>query len=249
MRVAALYDVHGNLPALEAVLADPRCAEAELLVCGGDLVAGPMPAECLERLLALGDRVLFVRGNGDRETVSPPAAGPLAVVGRFAHDRLTKEHLVTVAAWPLAVEAAVPGLGLVVFCHATPLADTPIVTGVTPERDLRAALGPLAADVVVCGHTHVQFDRVAEGVRVVNAGSVGAPYHDGRPAAYWALLGPGVELVSTPYDVGAALETLRSTGLPTVDEWLGPALRGEVTAAEATRVFEERRVEAVRAGA
>ena len=131
MRVAALYDVHGNLPALEAVLADPRCAEAELLVCGGDLVA--------ERLLALGDRVLFVRGNGDRETVSPPAAGPLAVVGRFAHDRLTKEHLVTVAAWPLAVEAAVPGLGLVVFCHATPLADTPIVTGVTPEREAAPA--------------------------------------------------------------------------------------------------------------
>lgn len=248
MIVAALYDVHGNLPALEAVLRDPRCDEAELIVCGGDLVAGPMPAECLDRLLALGERVVFIHGNGDRETVSPPEDGPLAAIGRFAHDRLTSEHLETVVAWPLTRELDLPGLGRAVFCHATPLADTPIVTRATPEADLRAALGTLAADVVVCGHTHVQFDRVAEGVRVVNAGSVGAPYHDGTRGACWALLGPGVELVSTPYDVEAALVTLRATGFPTVDEWLGPALRGEVTASEATQVFEERRVAAAAGG-
>lgn len=244
MPVAALYDVHGNLPALEAVLADPRCAGADAIVCGGDLVAGPLPAACLERLLGLGERVLFVRGNGDRETVSPPTDGPLAVVGRFAHDRLTPAQLAAVAAWPLTVELDVAGLGRALFCHATPRADTPIVTRVTPEADLRAALGAVAADVVVCGHTHVQFDRVVEGVRVVNAGSVGAPYHDGTPAACWALLGPEVELVSTPYDVEAALATLRATGFPTVDEWLAPALRGEVTADDATRIFEERRLRA-----
>jgi len=242
MGVAALYDVHGNLPALEAVLADPRLSAADRVVVGGDVVAGPFPAECLELLRGLGRSVDFVRGNGDRETVTPPARGPLAEASRFAHERLSDEQLVFVAAWPLTVELDVAGLGRVLFCHATPGADTPIVTRVTPMPEALAALGPVGGGVVVCGHTHVQFDRVLDGVRLVNAGSVGAPY-EGSPDARWALLGADVQLLSTPYDARAALARLGATGYPGVEAWLGPLARGEVSAEEATATFESRRIE------
>ncbi len=241
MRLAALYDVHGNLPALEAVLADPRLATTDRIVVGGDLVAGPFPAECLERLRALD--ALFLRGNGDRETVTPPDDGPLAAVGVFARALLSKEQLSFVASWPLTIELQVDGLGATLFCHATPVDDTPIVTRATPDAKVAAALGAIAADTVVCGHTHVQFDRSLDGIRLVNAGSVGMPY-EGSPNARWALLGPDVELLETPYDAAAALETLAATSYPDVDGSFGPMARGEISADEATALFERRRIEA-----
>jgi putative phosphoesterase len=241
MRVAALYDVHGILPALEAVLADPRCAGADLIVCGGDLVAGPLPAECLERLEAEGERVRFLSGNGDRETLSPPDEGPLREIGLWAAARLGSERLERVAQWPSTVELELTGLGRLLFCHATPSSDTDILTAATPDQDVAAALAGTPVDVVVCGHTHVQFDRRVGAIRLVNAGSVGMPY-EGSPDARWALVGDGdVALVSTPYDAGAALTALAGTGFPVLDDWYGGVVRSEVTAEEATAVFEGRR--------
>ena len=240
MRVAALYDVHGILPALEAVLVDPRCASADLIVCGGDLVAGPLPAECLERLEAEGERVRFLSGNGDRETVSPPDEGPLREIGLWAAARLGPERLERVAQWPATVELELD-LGRVLFCHATPSSDTDILTAATPDQDVAAALAGTPADVVVCGHTHVQFDRRVGGIRLVNAGSVGMPY-EGSPDARWALLGDGgVAHVSTPYDAEAALTALVGTGFPVLDDWYGGVVRSEVAAEEATAIFEARR--------
>jgi predicted phosphodiesterase len=240
VRIAALYDVHGNLPALEAVLADPRLRSADRIVVGGDLVAGPFPGECLERLRALD--AVFIRGNGDRETVMPPDEGPLAEVARFARERLSDDQLAFVASWPLTVDLRVSGLGRTVFCHATPVADTAIVTSATPDVDVLAALGPVSTDVVVCGHTHVQFDRSLNGLHLVNAGSVGMPY-EGSPDARWALLGHDVKLLATPYDASAALARLAATGYPAFEEWFVPALGREVTAVEATATFERRRFE------
>jgi predicted phosphodiesterase len=237
MRVAALYDIHGNLPALEAVLADPRFASADVVVCGGDLVAGPMPGECLELLRGLGDRVLFVRGNGDRETVTPPDSGTLAEIGRWCRERLTPDQLAEVASWPLTVTVDAGWLGPILFCHATPEDDTRIVTAITLDDEVDAEIGGVAAGVVVCGHTHVQFDRVIGAHRLVNAGSVGMPY-EGSPDARWALLGPGVDLVTTPYDADAALPLLAESGYPGLEEWFGPVVRGEVSAAEVTEYFE-----------
>ena len=139
------------------------------------------------------------------------------------------------------MELEVAGLGVVLFCHATPASDLPILTRATPEEDAARELGDVAADVVVCGHTHVQYDRQVGRLRLVNAGSVGMPY-EGSPDARWALLGPdGVELLSTPYDAVAALDALTRTGFPLVEQWLAPVLRSEVTAAEATDEFERRR--------
>jgi putative phosphoesterase len=231
VRVAALYDVHGNLPALEAVLADPRLARADVLVSGGDVCAGPMPVEVLALLRQRG--ALFVRGNADRDLAGWPA------------EMLSAAEHETLRSWPVTLDLEIDGLGSVCFCHGTPRHDDEIVTGVTPEDRVVAALAGTGADVVVCGHTHVQYDRVVEGTRVVNAGSVGMPY-EGRAAAFWALLGPGIELVSTDYDVEAAVAGMRATGHPEVEEIVEMLLAAH-TPAEANEVFEARRKAASRA--
>ena len=241
MRVAALYDVHGNLPALEAVLADPRCASADVVVCGGDLVAGPMPAECLDRLEA-DHRVRFLSGNCDRETVSASGGEPsVEEFARWSAARLGEARVARVARWPGTVALDVSVLGPTLFCHATPTSDTRIVTRITPDEDVSRELTGVAATLVVCGHVHVQSDRQVGSVRVVNAGSVGMPY-DESPDARWVLLGDGgVELVSTPYDADRALEVLAATGFPGYEQWFARTLRGEVTAEEATAYFESQR--------
>lgn len=244
MRVAALYDVHGNLPALEAVMADPRLREADLVVSGGDLVAGALPAECLALLEALGDRVRFVRGNGDRDVTSEPPGGVAPARSAWCAERLDAAALARVRAWPLTVEVELPTLGRVLFCHAVPGDDMPILTTLTPDDDVAAALGPVDADVVVCGHVHVQYDRtLPDGRRVVNAGAVGAPY-EGRAAAFWLLLGDAVEHVSTDYDVEAAIARLEATGCPDTDWVVQHALREPIAAADAMAQFEQMRTEA-----
>src|SRR6478736_1155095 len=129
MKVAALYDVHGNLPALEAVLADPRLADADLIVSGGDLVAGPMPAECLDLLLELGPRVRFIRGNADRNVVEHGETHR----GAWCAAKIGPDRLATVAAWPQTLELDVAGG--TTFCHATPRSDDEIVTKFTPEHE------------------------------------------------------------------------------------------------------------------
>ncbi len=241
MRVAALYDVHGNLPALQAVLADPRCASADVVVSGGDLVLGPYPAECLDAFEALGERARFLTGNCDREAVLLPVDGALGPVARWCNERLGPERVARVARWPATVRLDVDPLGSMLFCHATPTSDLPILTRATPEKDVLRELGDVTAGVVVCGHTHVQYDRRVGGVRLANAGSVGMPY-EGSPDARWAILGDeGLELVTTEYDAEAAHERLERAGFPLFRQWFVPMLDGEVSAEEATASFESRR--------
>jgi putative phosphoesterase len=200
VRVAALYDVHGNLPALEAVLGE--AAQADLIVVGGDVVGGPFPAETVERLRGMGDRARWLRGNSERELVEQPPpreGGPPA--GEFERllAALRPEQVDFLYGLPERVELDLPGLGHVLFCHATPQNDLDMVTPLTPDERLRRILADVSADVVVVGHTHIQEDRRVGAVRWVNAGSVGMAYED-EPGAYWALLGPDVELRRTEYD-------------------------------------------------
>ena len=228
MRVAALYDVHGNLPALEAVLADPRLPRADVVVCGGDLIAGPMPAACFDRLAALDPPVTFVRGNGDRNAVERIEAHG----GAWCAAELGQERLAAVAAWPLTVELDVTGGAT--FCHATPRSDDEIVTRLTPDDELELALAAARTDLVVCGHTHIQVDRrLAGGRRLVNAGSVGRPY-EGVRGAFWALLGENVELLRTEYDVEQAAAAIRASDYPDAEDHaaqlLDPPSADEVSA-------------------
>ena len=230
MRIAALYDVHGNLPALDAVLRDVDDDAA--IVIGGDVAAGPWPAETLERLRGLGDRVLWLRGNADRELAAAPEprpGGPPPEVIEWVHTKLSDEQLAFVTGLPERQSVDVEGLGPVLFCHATPRSDDELLTRISPDDRWAAALAGVDEATVVVGHTHVQFDRRVGEKRLVNAGSVGMPY-EREPGAYWAVLGPDVELRRTAYDVDAAAKAIDEAGWP--EEW--PAATPE----EATEFFE-----------
>jgi putative phosphoesterase len=206
MRVAVVCDVHGNLPALEAVLAEVASLAVDAIVSAGDVVAGPFPRECLERLEELG--AVFVRGNADTDSPRAPAGLWEWIVSHL--DPLTLE---LVAAWPHPVS-----LGGVLYCHGSPRDEDEILTRRSADQRFRAALDGVEERLVVGGHTHVQFERVVDGIRFVNAGSVGMPY-EGRRGAFWALVdGLEVELRQTPYAIEAAVAAIRATGYPGADE-------------------------------
>ena len=222
-RAACLYDIHGNLPALEAVLAEVRAAGADRIIIGGDVLPGPMPRECLDLLHSLDTPVDFIIGNGDRETAGA-ARGPVSsAVPGFFHEamrwnaaQLQPHHLEAIDRWPLTARLAVDDIGEVLFCHATPRNDTEIFVKTTSDEKLQPIFDALGVPLVVCGHTHMQFDRIVGHTRIVNAGSVGMPF---QPAgAYWALLGPGVTLRRTSYDVGGAAARVRASGYPLAEQ-------------------------------
>jgi Icc-related predicted phosphoesterase len=126
--------------------------------------------------------------------------------------QLTETHEKQIRGWPLTNTLHITGIGDVLFCHATPRNDTEIFTAATSNEKLRPLFDPLNVAVAVCGHVHMQFDRVIGTTRVVNAGSVGMPFDD--PGAYWLVLDSGVELRRTSYDFAAGAERVRNTAYP-----------------------------------
>jgi len=228
MRIAAIYDIHANLPALEAVLQDIREARIDHVVVGGDVLPGPMPQETLACLhdLALDIPVEFIQGNGDRVvlaqmrgTESSEVPEQFREVIRWNAQQLHPEHERWLASWPKTLRLQIRGLGEVLFCHATPRSDTEVFTRLTPEDRLLPVFETEEVNgaVVVCGHTHMQFDRNIGRVRVVNAGSVGMPF--GPPSAYWLSFEPDVQLRHTPYDLAKAAERIRDTQYPQAQDF------------------------------
>jgi len=219
MRIACLYDIHANLPALEAVIADVRHARAYRIVVGGDVLPGPMPRETLDALAALDIPADYIIGNGDREAAAA-ARGPVgSVIPEFFREamqwnaaQLRPDDLQVIDSWALTTEMRIDGIGKVLFCHATPRNDTEIFMKTTSDDKLRPIFDSLGVQLVVCGHTHMQFDRIVGRTRIINAGSVGMPFQDA--GAYWALLGPGVTLRRTAYDLEQAAGRVRATTYP-----------------------------------
>jgi predicted phosphodiesterase len=196
-----LYDVHGNVPALDAVLADVDAAGVDLIVWGGDVAAGPDPAGTIARMRERGGR--FVSGNADRQMVEDFDAGRrpsdtddemmrvmLQAVAKI--DRADRDFLAS-----FAPTVSVDGM---LFCHGSPRSDEERITRATPTERLAPMLEGVAERVIVCGHTHQQFDLRCGDQRVLNAGSVGMPY-EGTAAAFWLLLGPEPEMRRTEYDI------------------------------------------------
>jgi putative phosphoesterase len=207
LKIAALYDVHGMLSALEAVLDEVEREDVDLIVLGGDCIHGPQPRETLERLRGLGDRAIWIRGNADRAIAE--AGGGDTIAGYVAQE-IGPDGAAFLGGLPLTHELELDGLGRVLFCHATPRSDDEIVTQLTLDERLAEILAGVEADVVVAGHTHMQHDRRVGAVRWVNAGSVGLPY-EGEVKAFWTLLGPGVEPRKTAFDVEAAIRAYEAT--------------------------------------
>ena len=232
MRVAALNDVHGNLPALEAVLAEVERAAPDLVVFGGDVFAGPFPHETLALVRSV-QPARYVVGNADVLLPDLPDEA------RWAHEQLTDDDREFVAAWEPTVTVEIDGMGPTLFCHATPRSREEIFTVRTPDERLAEILAGVEERVVVCGHTHMQFDRTVAGIRVVNAGSVGMPYAE-RPGAYCALLGPDVELRRTDYDLEAAAARIRASGWPNAESFAAENVLSVPSEQEALAVFEPR---------
>lgn len=219
MNVLALYDIHGNFDALEAVLGDPRVSEAEAIVVGGDTVPGAFSSDCLSLLRGHELPVHWVRGNGEREVAEAAARGIDA-------ERVPPEPDADLTA---ALTAAALGAGLsswlgaqpttveldgVLYCHASPRRDDEMLTRISPAERWAEALGGVEFPLVVGGHTHQQDDRLVGGVRFVNAGSVGLPY-EGDPAARWGWIADGTpDLRRTAYDGAAAGRRMLTAGWP-----------------------------------
>lgn len=222
MRLAALYDIHGNLPALEAVLDELRRGEVDRIVVGGDVLPGPMPQECLDCLLKVEIPLQFIMGNGDREVLARmtgietdwyrAAPEQWREPIRWTAQQLATEYQSVICAWPKLVIVDIPGMGEALFCHATPRNDTEIFTRLTSEQRLLPVFEGVEARLIICGHTHVQFDRMVGKVRVLNAGSVGMPF--GQPGADWLLFAREVELRHTDYELARAAERIRKTEYP-----------------------------------
>lgn len=224
-RIAIISDIHGNLPALEAVLAEVAALEVDRVVSCGDVIAGPFPRECLERLLRLD--AVFVRGNADGESPRAPAGSWEWVAGR-----LDPVSLELVAAWPHPVSVED-----VLYCHGSPRDVDEILTRVSPDERFRDAMAGSGERLVLGGHTHVQFAREVDGRTFVNAGSVGMPY-EGRPGAFWTLVdGEAFEHRRTPYAVEAAVAAIGSSGYPQADEFCRLLLEPE-DPDEVSRYFE-----------
>lgn len=242
MRVAAIYDVHGNLPALEAVLVEIEREKVDEIVVGGDVLPGPMPRETLHRLLDLKVPTRFIMGNGDRVVLEQlrgqePTFLPEAVreVIRHSAREITPTQAEIVSSWTKTLAQEVADLGRVLFCHATPRNDTEIFIKTTSEEKLKSVFSETDAEVVVCGHTHMQFDRRVGKIRVLNAGSVGMPY--GKPGAYWLLLGPDVALQQTDYDLQKAAERMRKTNYPEIEKFIANDLMHPKSEAEMLELF------------
>jgi putative phosphoesterase len=239
MNVLALYDIHGNLDALDAVLADPRAADPDVVLVGGDTVPGPFARETLARLDALSLPVHWVRGNGEREVaeaIGAPAPAPDDWAARTA--AITAAELGDDRAQALGEQPLTVQLDGVLFCHASPRRDDEMLTRLsTPERWAQALDG-VAAEVVVAGHTHQQDDRVVGGVRFVNAGSVGLPY-EGDAAARWLWVADGEpELRQTAYDGARAGARILEAGWPD-ERSVRAALVDPIEPIIVTRIFEE----------
>jgi predicted phosphodiesterase len=239
MRILALYDIHGNPDALDAVLADPRAADPDAVVVGGDTVPGCFVAPALDRLTALDRPLHWIRGNGEREVAAavgadPPAADDRpAVSAAFSAAQLGDDRARALGDLPLT--ATLDG---VLFCHASPRRDDEMLTRLSPPGRWSRALAGVDAPLVVAGHTHQQDDRMVDGVRFVNAGSVGLPY-EGDGDARWLWIEDAVpELRRTAYDSAGAGERMLSAGPVALEESIRGALIEPVEAIVVTRLFE-----------
>lgn len=244
-QVAVLSDVHGVLPVLEAVLDEPEVLSADLVVVTGDHAAGPQPVAVLDRLVAMGDRVLLVRGNADRDLVALARGEQIEVpdnVVPWAAAQLRADQIALLSDLPHPVTVDIDGFGPVLFCHGTPRDDEEVVlvdSRLQRWQDVFAEL-PLVVRTVVCGHTHMPFVRLVDRRLVVNSGSIGMPY--GRPGGSWALLDNGaVSLRHTPVDIDHAIaRVIAESTFPDREEWANYFLRATASDAEALTTFAPR---------
>ncbi|SEN28529.1 metallophosphoesterase family protein [Nonomuraea pusilla] len=242
MRIAVLSDIHGILPALEAVLSEPDVAAADLIALTGDIAAGPMPVETLDLLVGLGERAIWVNGNAERELVEAAKGGPSPYeISRWAAQQLRPDQVELLAGLPQRQELDLGRLGTTLFVHATPRDDQEMILVDSSLERWAEVLAGERADTVVLGHTHMPFVRLADRVLIVNPGAIGMAY--GTPGAHWALLDGetgAVTLRRTPLDAEEVGRRLRAeSGFDGIEEWVSEYVTSTYSDTEALRVFAE----------
>lgn len=241
MRILALYDIHGNPEALDAVLSDPRARDPDAVVVGGDVVAGPFAKAVLEQLEQINAPVRWIRGNGEREVAAVATADAAPVDESSASAAFTAAEIGTERAKALGALPFTVTLDGILFCHASPRRDDEMLTRLTPAADWERALAGTDARLVVGGHTHQQDDRQIARTRFVNAGSVGWPYEGDGGARWLWIENHQPELRTTVYDARAAGERARTVGWPDMES-IEAALIDPLPAIEITRTFEQIRI-------
>lgn len=233
MRIAAIYDIHGNYSALEAVLEEVRKTNVDKVVVGGDLAWGPEPRQVMDLLMNYKDEFIFIRGNADREVAYRHGKEQglddfVADLNHWCANQLTEEQKNFLKNLPENRVLNTDGLGEVLFVHGSPRSDEEAIRINTPEEEIRPMIENVPQDIIVCGHTHIQFDRIIDGKRIINAGSIGLQSR--ANGACWALFGPQVELKVTPYDTKEASERIIKSNSPYkkefADHYLNPPYEG-----------------------
>jgi len=242
MQIAALYDIHANLPALDAVLEEVSALKVDRIVIGGDVLPGPMPREALARLAELTYPLDFILGNGEVAVLDslagrvPRVPEPYQPALRWVTEQISADQSRFISGWPKTLRIAIAGLGDVLFCHATPRNENEIFTETTPEDRLLAIFAAARANVVICGHTHMPFERRIGETQVANAGSVGMPF--GEAGADWLLLSPsGIEFRHTAYDLKEAAKRVRHTSYPQAEEFAAKSILQPPSKQEMLKVF------------
>ncbi|MEH0156399.1 metallophosphoesterase family protein [Limibacter armeniacum] len=219
MKVAALYDIHANPFALDAVLKDVVSYGVDLILVGGDVVSGPMGKETLSLLQSFPLPKKYILGNAESEVLRCLKGEKINGLSeradeeaRWVTGQLTAKQQNEIGKWPKTCELELEGIGKVLFCHGTPRSDVEVFTKLTSEEKLRSLFEFLTVPLVICGHTHMQFERKVGGVQVVNAGSVGMPF--GKTGADWLLLDKGVHFMHTDYDLEYAADLIMKSDYP-----------------------------------
>lgn len=224
MQIAAIYDIHGNLPALEAVVNDIKKMNIDRLVVGGDVIAGPMPIPVLQLLQNLKLPTDFVLGNAEAEYLRCVDNKPINGLSTRANDEakwlssiLPIQSEEFIRTWHNILSIEHPTLGDILFCHATPRSNIEVFTTRTPEQRIKPAFEGISEKIVICGHTHMQFSRKHGSINIVNAGSVGMPF--GSVGADWLVIDQDIEMMHTKYDLKKAADTIKASNYPNAKEF------------------------------
>ena len=228
MKIAALFDIHGNLPALNSVLEELSQLNVDKIIIGGDIVSGPMPNETLETLFQIKDKIVWIGGNGDDDVLNAicnkPLNSNLSDNGRLLTDwvanQLGERFIDFLKELPLLYDLVLPGYGSICFCHATPKSKEEIFTPITNEQSIKEIFENINYNIIICGHTHVQFQLMANSIKIMNAGSVGMPFGRNK-GADWILITPDEILFkNTQYDYMKAEKILMKTNYPAIENFV-----------------------------
>lgn len=228
MKIACLFDIHGNWPALHWVLTELSQLNIDQIIVGGDIVSGPMPKETMETLFQIKDKIIWIGGNGDDDVLAALSNQPFnknlseygRIVSMWVAHKLGPEFEIFLKGLPIRYNLFTAEYGRMCFCHATPESKEEIFTPATNEAIMKELFKRIDYDIVICGHTHIQFERVVNSVRILNAGSVGMPF-SGHHGADWILItSEGIAFKNTQYDNLKAREILARTNYPNITNFI-----------------------------